>query len=106
MLMNMLEIDKYGNRFWYNEKGLYHRIDGPACEYYDGSKEWYINGKLHRTNGPACEYVDGGRWWWLNGERHREDGPAMEYRNGNKEWYVNGKRYYTEEAYKKKVGGE
>jgi hypothetical protein len=23
----------------------YHRTDGPAAEYADGSKWWYINGK-------------------------------------------------------------
>ena len=38
-----------------------HREDGPAVEYADGSKEWYLNGKLHREDGPACEYADGSK---------------------------------------------
>ena len=31
-----------------NKDGKYHRIDGPAVEYTNGDKKWYINGKLHR----------------------------------------------------------
>lgn len=27
---------------------LLHREDGPAIEYPDGCKEWFINGKRHR----------------------------------------------------------
>ena len=32
-----------GTRKWYSD-GLYHRVDGPAVEYADGSKEWWIDG--------------------------------------------------------------
>jgi len=46
---------------------------------------------LHRVNGPAIEYADGDKTWWLNGKRHREDGPAVEYVKGDKSWYLNGK---------------
>src|SRR5205807_7037317 len=35
-----------GTGEWY-QKGLRHRLDGPAIEYYDGSEEWYQNGQLH-----------------------------------------------------------
>jgi hypothetical protein len=48
--------------------GKHHRADGPAIEYADGGKEWYVNGKLHREDGPAIEYADGGKEWWLNGK--------------------------------------
>ena len=34
----------------------------------DGTKEWYLNGKLHRVDGPAVEYADGIKVWYLNGE--------------------------------------
>ena len=34
-------------RFWYNYEGQYHRLDGPAIEYYDGGKEWYFNSREH-----------------------------------------------------------
>jgi len=33
-----------GNKYWYKED-LLHRIDGPAIEYSDGRKEWYIDGE-------------------------------------------------------------
>jgi hypothetical protein len=33
-----------------NEKGELHRTDGPAVVRLDGSREWYLNGKLHRTD--------------------------------------------------------
>jgi len=57
----------------------------------DGSKSWYLNGKLHREDGPAIEPSKGSKAWYLNGKLHREDGPAVEYSDGDKEWYLNGK---------------
>jgi hypothetical protein len=83
------QIDGYGTKRWYNEQGELHREDGPAIEYANGIKKWYLNGLLHREDGPAIEYVTGNKEWYLNGERHREDGPAREWANGNKEWYLN-----------------
>jgi len=38
------EIDADGTRRWYKNEEL-HRVDGPAVESADGSKEWWINGK-------------------------------------------------------------
>ena len=32
-----------------NVKGKLHRLDGPACEWANGTKEWWVNGKLHRS---------------------------------------------------------
>jgi len=72
--------------------GKYHREDGPAIEWADGDRSWYLNGKLHREDGPALEMADGGRSWWINGERHRLDGPAVEWDDGSREWYLNGKQ--------------
>jgi hypothetical protein len=48
-------------------------------------------GELHHTDGPAYEWVDGTRLWYLNGKRHRTNGPAIERPNGTREWYSNGK---------------
>ena len=47
---------------------ILHRLDGPACEYVDGSKEWFVNGKKHRIDGPAIEYPDGYKAWHIDGE--------------------------------------
>ena len=35
------EIDKCGNRFW-QINDLKHREDGPAVEWANGSKWWYL----------------------------------------------------------------
>ena len=67
-------------------------------EYEDGTKSWWLNGKLYRLNGPAVEWCNGNKEWWLNDKLHREDGPALEYPNGTKFWYLHGKQY-TEEEY-------
>jgi hypothetical protein len=50
-----------------------HRTDGPAIEYPDGYKAWYLYGRLHRTNGPAIEYSDGGKEWWVDGKNLTEE---------------------------------
>ena len=34
-----------------------------------GTKRYYKNGKLHRLNGPALEFADGYKEWWINGKR-------------------------------------
>jgi hypothetical protein len=96
------KIEVEGRVEYLNEKGELHREDGPACEYINGSKSWWINGKRHREDGPAIERSKGSKEWWLNGLCHREDGPAVVRSNGNKEWYLNGE-YYTEQEHQQEV---
>jgi hypothetical protein len=70
-----------------------HREDGPAVEYSDGDKDWYINGKRHREDGPAIEYTNGYKAWYINNKLHREDGPAVVHTNGYKDlYYIHGRR--------------
>lgn len=90
MTKYIVKVDRNGNRRWYNESNKLHRVDGPAIEWVNGTKEWYLDGKRHRENGPAIEFADGTKFWYLNGEYHRTDGPAMEFKNGWKYWYFNG----------------
>jgi hypothetical protein len=90
-------VDTLGNIHYENEDGLHHRENGPAIITYDGTKMWYINGKLHREDGPAYENYNSYNAWWINGERHREDGPAIEYADGNKIWYLNAKELTEQE---------
>ena len=71
--INYSKINKLGNKIWYNEQNQYHRDDGPAVEWADGSKEWWLNGNLHREDGPAVEYADGYKEWRLNGELYTEE---------------------------------
>jgi hypothetical protein len=66
----MIEIEEFidYNYVIYVVKGTkkYHREDGPAIEWDNGDKEWYINGKLHRDDGPALILADGRIFWYLN----------------------------------------
>jgi hypothetical protein len=40
---------------------------------YDGSRDWYFNGKLHREDGPAIEWTNGEKLWYTNGELRGEE---------------------------------
>ena len=66
---NGYELHKNGDKTWKNPAGQYHRTDGPAIEYADGTKCWFVNGQLHRTDGPAIEYADGTKYWYFKGRR-------------------------------------
>ena len=41
-------VDDFGTTRWYKEAKckVLHRENGPAIEYADGTKRWYINGKV------------------------------------------------------------
>ena len=60
-------------REYRNDLGQLHRTDGPAVEYTNGSKEWYINGKLHREHGPAIILGNGAKWWFLDNIEYTEE---------------------------------
>jgi hypothetical protein len=62
------EIDEWGTKRWYNEKGEPHREDGPAVELVCGDKYWLRNGELHREDGPAVCRADGVKEWWFDGQ--------------------------------------
>lgn len=55
-------VDVLGTKRWYQEivinesvyGNLLHREDGPAREYADGYKEWFLNGK--RRNSKYLQY--------------------------------------------------
>ena len=66
-------VDCHGNRFYYSSNGEFHRIDGPAVEWGNGTKRWFQNGLRHRTDGPAIVYSDGTKEWYINGEELTED---------------------------------
>jgi len=70
-----IHIDTDGNKFYHKDREMtiLHRLDGPAVEYVDGSKAWYVNGKCHRTDGPAYEDTAGTKEWWVDGEYLTEE---------------------------------
>jgi hypothetical protein len=70
------QVTPYG-ALWYDDEGRYHRLDGPAVDWNEGSKEYYQHGKLHRLDGPAVMrtilystyYKDDQEEWWISGNR-------------------------------------
>jgi len=119
-MKNGLRIEYGAKRYYLNDK--LHREDGPACEWPDECKEWFINGKTHRDgNLPAIEWICGDKAYCLHGKLHREDGPALDYiskssdryyigdlcqnleeahKSKDSPYYLNGKNYSKEEYWK------
>jgi len=60
--------DRDGNKCYYKDKAktILHRLDGPAIEWANGYKAWYINGQRHREDGPAFESANGDKYWCIN----------------------------------------
>ena len=38
-----------------------------------GYVAWYLNGQYHREDGPAVEYANGDKEWYLNDEKLTEE---------------------------------
>lgn len=72
-------VDEYGTKWWYLN-GKYHRVNGPAIEWANGSTEWYFNDRRHRVNGPAIEYVNGDKYWYLYNKEYSESAYWKELR--------------------------
>jgi len=83
---------------WRNEAGQLHREDGPAIEWADGTKSWWVNGQYHRLGGPAYEGDDGSKFWYVDGQYHRLDGPAVERSDGSVAYWIEGE-YLTKEEF-------
>jgi hypothetical protein len=60
------------DKIWYRDD-LWHREDGPAIEWGNGSLGWFQNGEYHREDGPAfigsSSYGTKIESWWYRGER-------------------------------------
>lgn len=69
--------------------GPLHREDGPAIEWDNGTKSWFLNGVRHREDGPA--YSDRELdIWYFNGMKHRTNGPAVKSKvDSSEEWFFN-----------------
>ena len=101
-MKNRHYIDKYDREVWV-KWWVYHREDGPAVIWKDGSQFWYLNGDYHRKNGPAIIWKDGSKHWYKNGVPHRENGPAVIRSNGVVEYWLEGIPYKNEVLLKMEV---
>lgn len=58
-----------GEEVWRNFLGKLHREDGPAVIDANGTKAFYIDGRLHNDFGPALQNVEEGLFqFFLNGK--------------------------------------
>ena len=97
LLTLTVTVDNQGACTYRNSSGQLHRQYGPAVEFANGTKSWWLNGLRHRIDGPAIELANGGKAWWVNNKRHRTTGPAVEWADGIKEWYLDGQHLFEEE---------
>ncbi len=86
-------------RFYKNEYDILHRLNGPAVIRANGSKEWFVNGKMHREDGPAIENSNGYKCYVVNGNIHNLKGPAVVGANGETEYWVNGRELSKQDFY-------
>jgi len=106
-MKNGLIISNNGvKRYWLND--LLHREDGPAVEYNNGYKAWYLYGERHREgNLPAIEFANGDKSYFIHGEYHREDGPAFHTATGEtgrmSHYYLNNYIFFTKKDYWKEI---
>lgn len=85
------EISKYGTERWYTDDGKhYHRLDGPAIKFPDGTMGYYQNGLRHREDGPAIVWPNGDYAYYQHGELHRDIGPSA-FNSGDTYYHKNGK---------------
>jgi hypothetical protein len=63
----------------------------PKKSFYSTHVEHKLNDKLHREDGPAIEWHDGAKLWYIAGILHRRDGPAVDNFDGEYRWYFCGK---------------
>ena len=61
----------------------------------DSKTEWYnLNGELHREDGPAIEFADGDKSWYINGQRLTETEFNQRTQScNNKIVEIDGKKY-------------
>jgi hypothetical protein len=101
-------FDKNFNILYRLNNGRYNSFDGePSIIHFDKTKEWhkngslfelehpngtkefYLDGRLHNYKGPAVVYPNGDKEYWIHGMRHRMNGPAVVYKK-KKYWFKNG----------------
>ena len=62
-------------------------------EFSGGTKYWYKEGKRHRLDGPACEFSNGYKQWWLESHYYSKinlkDYVVLDHDKGkyNIKWY-------------------
>ena len=87
------------NVFMKKVKNIYIEIDKnlklTGIFQDDNNAIHYIrNGKFHREDGPASEFPNGTKWWFWNNLRHNSTGPAIVWYDGSTALFYYGERAY------------
>lgn len=53
-------------------KTVFRNFTG-IIEYLSGARHWFLNEKRHRIDGPAIEWHDGTKEWWINNIKVSEE---------------------------------
>ena len=56
-------LPRFYKEVWLDGQNKFHRLNGPAIIFEDGSKSWLRHGKLHCDDGPARILKDYEEWW-------------------------------------------
>lgn len=107
-IRNNIRKGGYGEIWFYASYvvGSFHREDGPAVIFEDGTKKWFFNNNLHRIGGPAVEYCDGKKTWYVEGKLHNEHGPAIITQKDRKRWYLNNEQLTEQEWHERTKGNK
>ena len=60
-------VDNAGNIHYYDEKGVLHRVGGPAVETKSGYKSYWKHGRIHNLEGPAEIRANGTEAYFIEG---------------------------------------
>lgn len=65
--------DRGNHLTWYKHGKPHREDDKPAVVWKRRNlKAWYLNGLHHRLNGPAVEWPDGSKMWYIHGIKYSE----------------------------------
>ena len=67
--------NRSGTVRWLDDKGHFHRVDGPAAVWANGMQWWARHGRSHFAHGPADLYDGGTLRWYEAGELLRRRDP-------------------------------
>lgn len=68
------ERHKYKAYYWYIKgTSILHNEGEPAVGRINGTKWWYQYNKYHRSDGPAIEYANGSKSYYINGISYEEE---------------------------------
>lgn len=71
-------------RFEWKVGDIYHREDGPAIEYLNGSFEWRNANVIHRIGGPAMAWVKGNKKYMSDQLTENADGKLVKMSDDEK----------------------